>query len=50
MGDEESLATKLGVFMEQMAVRQQTLEEQMVELSLSVQKLTKGYTKKNSEE
>ncbi|XP_012435546.1 uncharacterized protein LOC105762197 [Gossypium raimondii] len=50
MGDEETSAAKLEAFMEQMVTRQRPLEEQMSVLSLSIQKTTKGYSKKNSEE
>ncbi|KAK5826336.1 hypothetical protein PVK06_021254 [Gossypium arboreum] len=48
--DETTLTTKLEAFMEQMVTRQQTLEEQVAILSLSVQKITKGDSKKNNEE
>ncbi|XP_017647587.2 uncharacterized mitochondrial protein AtMg00860-like [Gossypium arboreum] len=37
MGDEKTLTSKLETFMEQMATRQQALEEQMAMLSLSSQ-------------
>ncbi|PPR86409.1 hypothetical protein GOBAR_AA34282 [Gossypium barbadense] len=50
MGDEKTLTAKLEAFMEQMATRQQALEEQVAILSLSVQKITKGDSKKNNEE
>ncbi|MBA0617851.1 hypothetical protein Godav_027266 [Gossypium davidsonii] len=50
MGDEKTLTAKLEAFMEQMATRQQALEEQMVMLSLSIQKTMKGDSEKNNEE
>ncbi|KAL1147912.1 hypothetical protein V6Z11_A10G089000 [Gossypium hirsutum] len=50
MGDEKTLTAKLEAFMEQMATRQQALEEQMAILSLSVQKTTKENLEKNNEE
>ncbi|PPS04609.1 hypothetical protein GOBAR_AA16056 [Gossypium barbadense] len=50
MGDEETLVAKLEAFMAQMATRQQALEEKMAVLSPLVQKTTKGYSEKNSEE
>ncbi|XP_040948028.1 uncharacterized protein [Gossypium hirsutum] len=50
MGDEKTLTAKLEAFMEQMATRQQALEEQVAILSLSVQKITKGDSEKNNEE
>ncbi|KAH1106258.1 hypothetical protein J1N35_010026 [Gossypium stocksii] len=50
MSDEKTLTAKLEAFMEQMAIRQQALEEQMAMLSLSVQKITKGDSGKNNEE
>ncbi|PPR97255.1 hypothetical protein GOBAR_AA23409 [Gossypium barbadense] len=50
MGDEKTLTAKLEAFMEQMATRQQVLEEQMAILSLSVQKTTKENLEKNNEE
>ncbi|PPR95462.1 hypothetical protein GOBAR_AA25219 [Gossypium barbadense] len=49
-GDEKTLTAKLEAFMEQMATRQQALEEQVAMLSLSVQKITKGDSEKNNEE
>ncbi|XP_052888068.1 uncharacterized protein LOC128296664 [Gossypium arboreum] len=50
MGDEKPLTAKLEAFMEQMATRQQALEEQVAMLSLLVQKTTKGDSEKNNEE
>ncbi|XP_016665517.2 uncharacterized protein [Gossypium hirsutum] len=50
MGDEKTLTAKLEAFMEQMATRQQALEEQVAMLSFSVQKTTKGDSEKNNEE
>ncbi|KAK1377400.1 Chloroplast inner envelope family protein [Heracleum sosnowskyi] len=50
MGDAESLTSKLDAFTEQMATRQRALEEQMVELSLSVKGKGKGVDKDNREE
>ncbi|PPS07741.1 hypothetical protein GOBAR_AA12901 [Gossypium barbadense] len=50
VGDEKTLTAKLEVFMEQMATRQQVLEEQRAILSLSVQKIMKGDSEKNNEE
>ncbi|PPR80455.1 hypothetical protein GOBAR_AA40257 [Gossypium barbadense] len=47
---KKTLTTKLEAFMEQMATRQQALEEQVAILSLLVQKITKGDSKKNNEE
>ncbi|KAK5803200.1 hypothetical protein PVK06_030842 [Gossypium arboreum] len=49
MGDEKTLTAKLEAFMEQMATRQQALEEQMAILSLLIQKITKGDSEKNNE-
>lgn len=42
MGDTTNLVSKLEAFMEQMATRQRALEEQMVELSISVREKGKG--------
>ncbi|PPE01711.1 hypothetical protein GOBAR_DD01247 [Gossypium barbadense] len=50
MGDEKTLTAKLEAFMEQMATRQQALKEQVMILSLSVQKKTKGDSEKNNKE
>ncbi|KAK5792816.1 hypothetical protein PVK06_033938 [Gossypium arboreum] len=50
MGDEKTLTAKLEAFMEQMATRQQALEEQVAMLSLSVQKTTKVDSEKNNKE
>ncbi|PPD98501.1 hypothetical protein GOBAR_DD04461 [Gossypium barbadense] len=50
MGDKNTLTAKLEAFMEQMAIRQQALEEQVAILSLLVQKITNGNSEKNNEE
>ncbi|KAK1387138.1 hypothetical protein POM88_015316 [Heracleum sosnowskyi] len=50
MGDTANLVTKLEAFMEQMATRQRALEEQMVELSISVRDRSKGVDKNKTEE
>ncbi|MBA0771803.1 hypothetical protein Gotri_007275, partial [Gossypium trilobum] len=50
IGDEKTLTAKLEAFMEQIAIRQQALEEQMAMLSLLVQKTRKGDSEKNNEE
>ncbi|PPE01154.1 hypothetical protein GOBAR_DD01824 [Gossypium barbadense] len=48
MGDEKTLIAKLEAFIEQMAIRQQSLEEQVTMLSLSVQKTMKGDSEKKT--